>query len=277
MPSCRPHTSWAWHLHCTQRVLLLPSQMQSCLQPGLNHRSPTWRTDRRKGNKLSADLLALLFRSPTCSPGRHSCHPKAPGLVAKLWHSLTRSVTPLFVCSLVQQTVSICFVPGVRDSVMSWMDEVPALTELTVQRGQSTCKQIDHVIQHTLHPKTIIRAPRESFVPLTQTIGARHKSLEMLLRRASRKKQHFNRASKEVRVANRHSAWEAEQRGRAEKKVKLREQSADEESSVGQPGMRHRAGRAQGTPGGRGLGWTSVSPQASGEGQAKEEREKFQG
>ena len=142
---------------------------------------------------------------------------------------------------------------------MSWVDEVPALTELTAQRGQSTCKQIDHVVQHTLHPKTIIRAPRESFVPLTQTIGTRHKSLEMLLRRASRRKQHFNRASKEVNVANRHTAWEAEQRGGAEKKVKLREQSADEESSVGQPGTGHRAGRTQWTSGGRGLGWTSVS------------------
>ena len=67
--------------------------------------------------------------------------------------------------------------PGVRNSVMNQMDDAPALTELTVQRGWSTRKQTDPVPQTVMHPEVTIRAPR-----VFPAIGTSCKSLGVLLR-----------------------------------------------------------------------------------------------
>ena len=67
--------------------------------------------------------------------------------------------------------------PGIRNSVMNQMDDAPALTELTVQRGQSTCKQTDPVPQPVMYPEVTIRAPR-----VFPAVGTCCKSLGVLLR-----------------------------------------------------------------------------------------------
>lgn len=67
--------------------------------------------------------------------------------------------------------------PGIRNSVMNQMDDAPALTELTVQRGRSTRKQTGPVPQPVMYPEVTIRAPR-----VFPAIGTCCKSLGVLLR-----------------------------------------------------------------------------------------------